>query len=345
MTGIAATPAWFPHLLDPVADRVLLVAKSEEEYREAAFLDDRSLRQDRERQVVGWAALAAAVPASARRDVQYIFHIGHVGSTLLSRLLGELPDVFALREPLIVRTFDEMLAERGQPEARWDPASTPARLDVMTALLSRTFRPEQRALVKATSFTSESAPELVPPQSRALLLGISARRYLETILAGENSRRELHATAPARLRRLNRREGAPGWKLWEMNEGQRTAMAWAAEMTSLARVEEKLPRGATLWMDFDAFLAAPAQTLQALAAFFGAALDAGGAERLADHPLTRRYSKAMDYDYSRDQREQVLAEARRDHAVAIADGLRWLESAARHVPALARCLDGPGSAR
>lgn len=340
MTGIAATPAWFPHLLDAVADRVLLVDRSEEEYCDAAFLDDRSLRQDSQRQVVEWAALAAAIPASARRDVQYVFHIGHVGSTLISRLLGELPGIFALREPLIVRTFDEMLAERGQPEARWDPASLSARLDVMTALLSRTFRPEQRALVKATSFTSESAPELVPPQSRALLLTASPRRYLETILAGENSRRELQITAPARLRRLNRREGAPGWKLWEMNEGQRIAMAWAAEMTSLAQAEEKLPSGATLWTDFDSFLVAPAETLQTLAAFFGAELDPAGAEQLARHPLTRRYSKAMDYDYSRAQREEVLAEARRDHAEAIAEGLRWLDKAAHDLPALARCLDG-----
>src|SRR3954465_3169800 len=145
----ADTPAWFPHLLDPINDRVLLIARTEQEFRDAAFLDERSLRAAGRRQVVDGSALAAALPAGARRDVQYIFHIGHVGSTLISRLLGELPDVFALREPLIVRTFHDMIEERGRPEALWDPATLPARLDVMTALLSRTFRSEQRALVKA----------------------------------------------------------------------------------------------------------------------------------------------------------------------------------------------------
>ncbi len=207
----AATPAWFPHLLDPINDRVLLVAKTEQEYRDAAFLDERALRPNAPQQIVDWSALASAVPPGARRDVQYIFHIGHVGSTLISRLLGELPQIFALREPLIVRTFDEMLAERGRPEAVWDPASLPARLDTLAVLLSRTFRPGQRALVKATSFTSESAAELVPPGSRALLLCASPQRWMETILAGENSPRTLRAAAQTHLRRLHRRTGEHRW--------------------------------------------------------------------------------------------------------------------------------------
>ena len=115
----AASPGWFPHLLDPVNDRVLLVAKSEQEYRDAAFLDERSLRPNTPQQIVDWSALAAAVPPDARRDVQYIFHIGHVGSTLISRLLGELPQIFALREPLIADATVEkcqIVADAGMEE-------------------------------------------------------------------------------------------------------------------------------------------------------------------------------------------------------------------------------------
>jgi len=323
----AATPGWFPQLLDPINDRVLLVAKREQEYRDAAFLDERSLRQDGQRQIVDWSALAAAVPADARRDVQYIFHIGHVGSTLISRLLGELPQVFALREPTIVRTVDEMLEERGRPEALWDPATIPARLDVMTSLLSRTFRPEQRAMVKATSFTSESAAELVPAGSKALLLYASPERWMETMMAGENSRTTLRGAAQASLRRLHRRSGEHRWNLWEMNEGERIAMAWATEMTSLKQAEARLLDGATMWMDFDTFLGGSAESLQAAAAFFGAQLDAEGSDRLARHPLMGRYSKSTDYEYGPMQREAALAEARRTHKETIRDGLRWLDRA------------------
>jgi hypothetical protein len=340
MTEIAASPAWFPHHYDPINDRVLLVAKTEQDYHDAAFLDDRALRADTPRRIVEWADLAAAMPAGARRDADWIFHIGHVGSTLVSRLLGEIDSVLALREPAILRTLDLLRAEAG-PESFQDPASLPARFDLAAALLSRIFRPGQRAMVKATSFVSESAADLVAPKSRALLLHVAPEAYAATILAGEESRRDLRAAAPARLRRLHARIGSHRWNLWEMSEGEKVAMAWAAEITSLAAAQEILPAGASLWMDFDHFLAAPAEKLLSLAAFFGHGLDAAGAEWLARHPLTSRYSKATEYEYGARQRETVLAKARRDHRDAIADGLRWLDQAARAVPAIARCLDGP----
>lgn len=337
--ALAATPHWFPHLLDPVTDRALLVEKSEADYRDCAFLDERSLKPDGARHGVEWWHLAAAFPPSARRDVQYIFHIGHVGSTLISRLLGELPAILSLREPLILRTFAERLGERGEAEALWDPGSIPGRLDVLAALLSRTFRPEQRALVKATSFVSAIAADLVPAGSRALLLYARPERYAETILAGPNSRQELAMTAQARLRRLHRSAGAGRWKLWEMGEGEKVAMAWAAEMASLVAAAERLPAESVMWLDFDSFLAAPAESLASLAGFFGIALDSAGAEHLAADPLMRRYSKAAEYEYSRELREAVLAEARREQAPAIAAARRWLDSAARDCPAVAAALE------
>jgi len=340
---LAATPLWFPHLLDPATDRVLLVEKTEADYRDSAFLDDRSLKADRPRHGVEWRHLAAAFPPPARRDLHYIFHIGHVGSTLISRLLGELPGILSLREPLILRVFADRLGERGQAEALWDPASIPSRLDIVAALLSRTFRAEQRALVKATSFVSGIAADLVRPHSRALLLYARPERYIETILAGPNSRQELAMTAQDRLKRLHRTTGEERWRLWEMGEGEKVAMAWAAEMTSLERAADTLPAGSVMWLDFDAFLDDPASSLAALAAFFAVPLDQSGAEQLAADPLMRRYSKAAEYEYSRELREEVLAEARREQAPAIAAALRWLDGAGRDCAPVAAALQRAGA--
>ena len=156
------------------------------------------------------------MPAEARRDADYIFHIGNVGSTLISRLLGELPTVFALREPLLLQDRRPRASS-----TRW----------------RRSFRapsgPEQRAMVKATSFTSEIADRMVQPGARALFLYATPDHYLENILAGENSWQTLQALSAIRLARLQSRCPGLDADLAAMHDGLKAALGWACEMTSL----------------------------------------------------------------------------------------------------------------
>jgi hypothetical protein len=320
-----ASPRWFPHALDLAGDRLLVAEKSEQDYRDAAFLDERSLNPARAQHWIPWAAAAGAVPAGARRDLHYIFHIGHAGSTLVSRLLGELPEVLALREPLVLRTLAEA------------PAAIPERVGTLTALLSRTFNPRQRAMAKATSFVSEIAAELVPTGSKALLLYTGPERYVANIFAGENSRRVAAISAAGRLARLLGRSPGASWEA--RSEGETIALAWAAEMTSLVQASERLPAGAALFMDFDAFLAAPAESLLRLARFFELPLDGEGAERLARHPLMSRYSKAVEHDFSAARREELLREAGTLHGPEIARARAWLDAAAARDGYLTRALE------
>ena len=72
-------------------------------YRAASFLDDRMIQQPVDAQLVAWPDVEQAVSDDMRNDARWIFHIGHVGSTLVSRLLGELPEVLAVREPALLR--------------------------------------------------------------------------------------------------------------------------------------------------------------------------------------------------------------------------------------------------
>lgn len=317
----AASPEWLPFAPDPATDGLAFLRMSEADYRAASFLDRRILGPGSEIRHEAWPAL----PAEARRDANYIFHIGNVGSTLISRLLGELDEVFALREPLLLRSFAE------SPPA-------PERFDALAALLSRTFRPGQRANVKATSFTSEIADRLVPPGSRALFLHATPQHYLENILAGENSWQTLQALSPIRLARLQGR--CPGLEAdpAAMPDGLKAALGWACEMTSLEAAASRLPAGTILWMDFDHFLTDPAAHFTAIARFFGHEADEATARAICEGPLIGRYSKALDYEYSPALRREILADARRRHAGAIRDALNWLGGLESRYPAVARAI-------
>ena len=130
-----------------------------------------------------------------RSDARWIFHIGHVGSTLVSRLLGELDGVLAIREPRLLRDL-----ALSPPEVRQRYIAP------VPKLMSRTFAADEIACVKATSFASEIAPQLVPPGERALFMYATPRNYIASILAGENSLQELRMLAGPRAQRANARD-------------------------------------------------------------------------------------------------------------------------------------------
>jgi hypothetical protein len=334
--ALAATPKWLVFDLDPSTDRAKLLNLDEPGYRAASFLDQRAIPPGARLEESRWSEVAAAIPDAARRDAQFIFHIGNVGSTLISRLLGELAGVFALREPLLLRVFFDQLDPDNS--TRWNAQEASTRLDVLRALLSRAFRPEQRSIVKATSFTGEIAARIVAEDSHALFLYASAPHYLANILAGQNSRETLERLGPTRLRRLQRRCPGLSLDLAGASDARKAALGWACEMTALVDNARQLPAGAVKWLDFDRFLAEPASHLQRIAAHFGLDLDARAAGALAGGPLMRRYSKALEYEFSPRDRQEILAEAHRRHGAAIRDSLVWLNELAARYPAVAAAI-------
>ncbi len=331
--AIASSPFWLPFDLDPGTDRVDLLGLDEAAYRQASFLDQRAIPPGAATRPAQWSDLAAHFPDTARRDVQYIFHIGNVGSTLISRLLGELPGCFALREPLLLRTFAAML----QP-GRWDGAEGRERVDLLTRFLSRTWRPDQRALVKATSFTSEIAAQLVPTGSRALFLFATPAHYLENILAGPNSLQTLDILGPSRLLRLQRRCSGFEVDLGSLPPARKAALAWACEMSSLEANAAALPDGTICWVDFDLFLRDPLGHFLRIAGHFGPEAAPELARQICAGPLMNRYSKALEYEFSPADRQQILAEARWTHGSAIRDALHWLHGLGALYPAIFQAL-------
>src|SRR6476469_4851312 len=102
---------WLAQAIDPRARLVRLIRMDAEAYRDASFLDDRLLSQNRESRLCGLDALVAASEGISGPATGWIFHLGHVGSTLVSRLLGEMEAVLALREPRALR--DLAVADEG----------------------------------------------------------------------------------------------------------------------------------------------------------------------------------------------------------------------------------------
>ena len=321
---IARDATWLAQALDPSAGVMRLVAMDRDSYRAASFLDDRMMEEPVDAQLVPWTLIEEAITDDLRSDARWIFHIGHVGSTLLSRLLGELPGALAIREPRLLR----------------DLALTPAEIRhryVAPApkLMSRTFDEAECACVKATSFASEIAPELVPPGERALFMFAAPRNYIATIVGGEASVKELRMLAGHRAERLGRR----AIHLPAQNDAELAAVAWAAEMSSLEAAAESMGDRRIAWTDFDTMLGELETELERIATFLGFY---GEVRAIASGPLTRRYSKALEYEYSPALRREIIGESIDRHGREIDDALAMLHSASEKSPLLARALARTG---
>ena len=183
---IALDATWLVQALDPSQGAARLVAMDDESYRAASFLDDRLLQTPVNSQIVSWTDIEAAVTDNMRSDARWIFHIGHVGSTLVSRLLGELDGVLAIREPRLLRDL--------ALDACRDPASlhrTHPEADVTNL---RGFGGRVR---EGDELASEIAPDLVPPNERALFMYAELRGTTSrSVLAGKAAPRRC-ACSPA----------------------------------------------------------------------------------------------------------------------------------------------------
>jgi len=308
--------------VDPRAGLIRLVEMAPEDYREASFLDDRMFQQkQRTSHLLPWGNVANSSPGNARRDSRWIFHISHVGSTLVARLLGELDGVVSVREPRALR------------DLTFFPADVRARfISPLQALFSRTFTSDGAALIKATSFVSEIAGELIQEGQTALFLYTTPRSFISGILAGENSRKELAGRAEQRSDRLRAR----GLVLPPpRNEAELAAAAWACEMTALEAVDGPDIR----WADFDRALDDVEDWLRDLAQFFGFQASAERVREIANGPLLSRYSKATEYEYSPQLRREILQEAEARHRDDIESALAMLNEASETAPMLRKSLD------
>ncbi|HEX3422923.1 MAG TPA: hypothetical protein VHS33_05940 [Sphingomicrobium sp.] len=318
----ARDATWLVQALDPSQRAARLVAMDRESYRAASFLDDRMLGGAVDSQIVSWTSIEGAVSKYMRSDARWIFHMGHVGSTLVSRLLGELDGVLAIREPRLLRDLALTPAEVRQSYVEPTPR-----------LMSRTFDEGEVACVKATSFASAIAPELVPRGERTLLMFTSPRNYIGSILAGENSIQEMRLLAGSRAQRLNSRK----IYLPSQSDADVAASAWACEMTELEQAAERMTGREILWANFDQMLGDMEGALTRIANFFG--FESRRAAEIATGPLMGRYSKAMEYEYGASLRRELIGEAAERFASDIERALAMLTSGAQKSPLLGRALD------
>jgi hypothetical protein len=313
------TPNWLIKSVDFRRGLASFVETDERGYREAAFLDNRLDRVLSEEKVIHLKELwpTAVQTKMTQPPLNFLFHVGHCGSTLISRMLGELPGCFALREPPVLMALARS-APQGVPH--WEHIS-----DVVMALLARTYRQEDCALIKPASHANVLLRYFLQWKkfSRGVLISVDLESYLATMLQ-EHHRGENREAFQWREEGLKRLVGnLPD--LDRLDDAKCSAMIWLIQMRELleAHGDETLN---TLWLSFDNFLAEPTITISKISGFLDLPSNYEQIRQVTLHsPLLRSYSKNAQVSYTPESRRASLQASRRRHAPEIDGAMDWLE--------------------
>jgi hypothetical protein len=337
---LSASPDAFVQKIDLTRDAALLVQLTESAYRAASFLDDRILTPGLNG---GWTRLSSLIDQAGRvragRPLHFIFHSGHVGSTLVSRLLDESECVLSLREPLALRNLADARDAVALPESLVSAQKLDSLQRAMLQLWSRGYERTHSVVLKATSSTGRLAPSLLrdQPAARAIYLNLAAEPYLATLLAGKNSVVDMRGHGPVRIRQLQSRVSAPLTALHALSPGELAAMSWLAE-TWNHQDARALFGGRVAAVDFEEFLADVGAGMRRIVDHFQLPVESRWLAGIARSPVLARYSKSPEFEFSPQVRRELLRESRQTNAEQIAAGLRWLEQLAASHPGVAELL-------
>jgi hypothetical protein len=326
LADFAAGADIFPHQYRPLLDQILLVRLSSQTVRGASFLDERVLPAGAQGAWFDAEAVAKAAANFPDTCVSYVFHAGHCGSTLVSRLLAAASDTASLREPLPLRALAFDLAEQG------GAALSPEMFAALLGLLEKIWaRGADGAVIKATSICTGLAERaLARPNRKGIYVTQPPQIHLAVLLAGKNAAGDLRAFAQMRWRRLNAMTPLP--PLADYSLGEMAALAWLTE--GAAASAAALPI-----FDFENLLTNPAPSLADMAAALDVAAPPGRIEAAVSGPILKHYSKSPDHAYDAALRNDIISQSQRDNGEEIRKGMTFLERIAGDSGALCAVLE------
>lgn len=345
LARLAASPDIYPQGVDLIHQALLLVAFDAAAYRAASFLDDRILTPNIRGTWVRFdQANAAARSVQNARPLHFIFHTGHVGSTLVSRLLDETGVVLGLREPLPLRVLANAHDALGKPDSLVSETQFAALLDLLNRLWGRGYDWTQAVVLKATSSAGRLSGPLLTlrADARAVSLNLKPEPFLATLLGGKNSPADLRGHGAERMRRmmlmLNIERPTP---LHALSLGELAAMSWLTETTTQHATQQRFATRA-LRLDFDEVLGDVAGAIGRVVAHLGLNVDARFLNDVGRSAALTRYAKAPEHAFTPELRAQILSEVRRSQAAEIRKGLAWLEATAHSNATAAAVLQAYG---
>jgi len=320
--AIARDGEWFAHRYDPEHDAVHFVRMTRDIHRAATFLTDQYLPTGLERIVLPRQAIVDATQPTP--PAHFIFHSAFCCSTLLARAF-DLPGIsMGLKEPTIYNDIVGWRHRRGGP-----PARVAQVLSQATDLLARPFASRDTAIIKPSNLANGMARAMLTmrKESKAVLLHAPLETYLRSIAKKQMTGRLWVRDLLVKFLKEDLIDiGFTAEDYLGQTDLQVAAIGWLAQQALFGRLVEEFPNRVQT-LDSETLLSRPADTMRALAKFYGLALSDARIVGIVEGPAFTKHSKS-ELDFSVNARTAEYDAVAANHGDEIAKVIIWAEAVA-----------------
>jgi hypothetical protein len=319
-------PEWMPW---EVTEQTLSFRQlSEERVRSAAFLDSRGAKSGDQLIKMPLAQLRSiSFNLHKPRPISHIFHLSHVGSTFIGRLLADVEKLTVLREPQVLRGLTQLFYRQRFGQISIAREELEAITGKIASLLGRST--SGRVAIKHTSSNLSLAPLLsidFAPNG-ALAIYTSLADFLAHSMVSDGLKSDSISNAERRLVQLNELLYLDQLRLPGLSYAQVVAVNWLIDP-------------AVKLMDFDRTASQPELLVETLAAALPV-IDKSAQKKLLKSEAWGKSAKSGK-DFTYEDRAKKLAESKRKYTEDIKSALIWARSLAERNPTLAAVLPAIG---
>ena len=252
MLEILSDPLYFPFQLLP-DQRIGFLKISKDTFKQSSFLDRRI--QGADKKIFSLSTLAVdnqlkELKINTKKDLIHIFHISHVGSTFVSRLLESLDEIKVLREPNILRDLTREFSKA----IRFSSEYKKLELDSILSGILKSFLcgNESKVVIKHTS-SNLSLPighnHIRNIEQKEILLYTKLQTFLSHSVTSLGLKGDAEGSAQTRLNQLNKICFSNFFKLNDLQYLEIVSLIWMVECSKI--LARKASNKNTLLINFD----------------------------------------------------------------------------------------------
>lgn len=322
---ILADSNWLPSTINP--ENILFDEISPETLRESAFLDERAKGRTGRSVSVPIMHLLRELPKilKSKSELFEIFHISHVGSTFIARLLDEFGHRTVYREPTILKGLAYLHREFKDGVSPFSPERV---LEIQRLIYSLLARNHKKIIIK------HSSQNLIIPrnakfenleQKPTLYLITSLDDFIAHGISSQGLAADATNSGAARVKSFNSLATMDRLNLFELSKLQRIALVWMSEVIKInSRYRPDLN---DCLLDFDKTFSTKkrSENIEMLAKHFEFNLTELDIDKILSSKTWEKDSKGgLEKSYS--DRHKKIQKNKTTHEAEIADTINWVRT-------------------